>query len=145
MPVPSIDGLTLPTTVVGSYAIPSWLWAAYEKIEAGGFGEMDRCVEGVKVERLFYHICFGTLEGFSFSERSDRSLFPAILGVKADQLVFSSPTASWPRSGSGASSTAPRSWEPGSSTLSRFTSRSLKSWRGGFTSCSSTSRLSASG
>ena len=31
----------LPTTVVGSYAIPSWLWAAYEKIEAGGFGEMD--------------------------------------------------------------------------------------------------------
>jgi len=28
----------LPTTVVGSYAIPAWLWAAYEKIEAGGFG-----------------------------------------------------------------------------------------------------------
>ena len=24
----------LPTTVVGSYAIPAWLWAAYEKIEA---------------------------------------------------------------------------------------------------------------
>ena len=31
----------LPTTVVGSYAIPAWLWAAYEKIEAGGFGSMD--------------------------------------------------------------------------------------------------------
>ena len=31
----------LPTTVVGSYAIPAWLWAAYEKIEAGGFGRMD--------------------------------------------------------------------------------------------------------
>ena len=31
----------LPTTVVGSYAIPAWLWAAYEKIEAGGFGVMD--------------------------------------------------------------------------------------------------------
>ena len=31
----------LPTTVVGSYAIPAWLWAAYEKIEAGGFGAMD--------------------------------------------------------------------------------------------------------
>ena len=252
MPAPPIDGLTLPTTVVGSYAIPSWLWAAYEKIEAGGFGEMDvaetendavdmairdqervgvdvisdgemrrqgfivsifryftglrpvpsrrkvgilsydahtfyepvdrigapqglgmrkelvylkevtarpfkltcpgpltlatqivkagpyrdrveiaaelaglinaelralaaegarhlqiddvyqsfsmdpkilvdlynRCVEGVKVDRLYYHICFGTLEGFSFSERSYRSIFPAILGVKADQLVF---------------------------------------------------------
>jgi hypothetical protein len=25
----------LPTTVVGSYAIPAWLWAAYEKIAAG--------------------------------------------------------------------------------------------------------------
>ncbi|PYM76165.1 MAG: hypothetical protein DME03_09715 [Candidatus Rokuibacteriota bacterium] len=31
----------LPTTVVGSYAIPAWLWAAYEKIGAGGFGAMD--------------------------------------------------------------------------------------------------------
>ena len=31
----------LPTTVVGSYAIPAWLWAAYEKIEAGSFGVMD--------------------------------------------------------------------------------------------------------
>ena len=30
----------LPTSVVGSYAIPAWLWAAYEKIEAGGFGVM---------------------------------------------------------------------------------------------------------
>lgn len=48
----------------------------------------NRCVEGVKVERLFYHICFGTLEGFSFSERSYRLLFPVILGVRADQLVF---------------------------------------------------------
>jgi len=31
----------LPTSVVGSYAIPAWLWAAWEKIEAGGFGVMD--------------------------------------------------------------------------------------------------------
>ena len=31
----------LPTTIVGSYAIPAWLWATYEKIEAGGFGRMD--------------------------------------------------------------------------------------------------------
>jgi 5-methyltetrahydropteroyltriglutamate--homocysteine methyltransferase len=31
----------LPTTVVGSYAIPAWLWAAYDKIHAGGFGAMD--------------------------------------------------------------------------------------------------------
>ena len=31
----------LPTSVVGSYAIPAWLWAAWEKIEAGGFGAMD--------------------------------------------------------------------------------------------------------
>ncbi|HZP43350.1 MAG TPA: methionine synthase, partial [Candidatus Binatia bacterium] len=31
----------LPTTVVGSYAIPAWLWAAHDKIAAGGFGEMD--------------------------------------------------------------------------------------------------------
>ena len=31
----------LPTSVVGSYAIPAWLWAAFAKIEAGGFGAMD--------------------------------------------------------------------------------------------------------
>lgn len=48
----------------------------------------NRSVEGVRVERLFYHICFGTLEGFSFSERSYRPLFPAIHDVRADQLVF---------------------------------------------------------
>ena len=48
----------------------------------------NRCVEGVRVERLFFHICFGTLEGFSFSERSYRPLFPAINDVGADQLVF---------------------------------------------------------
>src|SRR2546426_8258296 len=39
MTTPSLP--ILPTTVVGSYAIPAWLWAAYEKIEAGGFGAMD--------------------------------------------------------------------------------------------------------
>ena len=48
----------------------------------------NRCVEGVAVDRLFFHICFGTLEGFSFSERSYRPLFPAINDVRADQLVF---------------------------------------------------------
>src|SRR5262249_36630341 len=31
----------LPTSVVGSYSIPAWLWAAWEKIEAGGFGVLD--------------------------------------------------------------------------------------------------------
>ena len=31
----------LPTSVVGSYAIPAWLWAAWEKIGTGGFGAMD--------------------------------------------------------------------------------------------------------
>lgn len=48
----------------------------------------NQCVEGVKVDKLFYHICFGTLEGFSISERSYRPLFPTLLEVKADQLVF---------------------------------------------------------
>jgi 5-methyltetrahydropteroyltriglutamate--homocysteine methyltransferase len=48
----------------------------------------DRCFEGVGVERRFHHVCFGTLEGFSFSERSYRSLFPAIMAGSADQLVF---------------------------------------------------------
>lgn len=48
----------------------------------------NQCVEGVKVDRLFWHICFGTLEGFSFGERSYRPLFPAIADVRADQLVL---------------------------------------------------------
>ena len=48
----------------------------------------NRCVEGVRVDRLFHHICFGTLEGFSISERSYRPLFPAIHDVRADQLVL---------------------------------------------------------
>jgi len=48
----------------------------------------NRCVEGVAVERLYYHVCFGTLEGFSFSERTYRPLFPTITEVRADQLLF---------------------------------------------------------
>jgi len=48
----------------------------------------DRCFEGVAVDRRFWHICFGTLEGFGFGERSYRPLFPAICDSSADQLVF---------------------------------------------------------
>ncbi len=31
----------LPTTVIGSYALPSWLWLAREAIAAGRLGERD--------------------------------------------------------------------------------------------------------
>ncbi len=48
----------------------------------------DRCLEGVAAERRFWHICFGTLEGFGFGERTYRPLFPTIAGATADQLVF---------------------------------------------------------
>src|SRR5262245_32653726 len=48
----------------------------------------DRCFGGVAVERRFWHICFGTLEGFGFGERTYRPLFPAISSATADQLVF---------------------------------------------------------
>ena len=48
----------------------------------------DRCFEGVAVERRFWHICFGTLDGFGFGERSYRPLFPTISSASADQLVF---------------------------------------------------------
>ena len=37
MPIPSL----LPTTVVGSYALPPWLYAAKELIQAGRFGKRD--------------------------------------------------------------------------------------------------------
>jgi len=48
----------------------------------------DRCFEGVGVDRRFWHICFGTLEGFGFGERTYRPLFPTIASAAADQLVF---------------------------------------------------------
>lgn len=48
----------------------------------------DRCFDGVAVRRRFWHICFGTLDGFGFGERSYRPLFPAISSASADQLVF---------------------------------------------------------
>ena len=48
----------------------------------------DRCFEGVAAERRFWHICFGTLEGFGFGERTYRPLFPTIANAAADQLVF---------------------------------------------------------
>ena len=48
----------------------------------------DRCFEGVAVTRRFWHICFGTLEGFGFGERTYRPLFPMISSASADQLVF---------------------------------------------------------
>ena len=31
----------LPTTVVGSYATPGWLWTAFAEIERGGYGSTD--------------------------------------------------------------------------------------------------------
>jgi 5-methyltetrahydropteroyltriglutamate--homocysteine methyltransferase len=31
----------LPTTVIGSYATPSWLWTAMEEIKKGAYGETD--------------------------------------------------------------------------------------------------------
>lgn len=31
----------LPTTVIGSYATPSWLWTAMEEIKSGRYGETD--------------------------------------------------------------------------------------------------------
>lgn len=34
-------GKLLPTTVVGSYAFPSWLWSARKDIEAGNYGPLD--------------------------------------------------------------------------------------------------------
>ena len=48
----------------------------------------DRCFDGVAVDRRFWHICFGTLEGFGFGERTYRPLFPTMTGVSADQLVL---------------------------------------------------------
>jgi hypothetical protein len=48
----------------------------------------DRCFDGVAVERRFWHICFGTLEGFGYGERAYRPLFPTISSASADQLVF---------------------------------------------------------
>jgi 5-methyltetrahydropteroyltriglutamate--homocysteine methyltransferase len=48
----------------------------------------DRCFEGVAAKRRFWHICFGTLDGFGFGERTYRPLFPTIAGATADQLVF---------------------------------------------------------
>lgn len=38
--MPAIDKL-LPTSVIGSYATPSWLWTALEEIKAGRYGETD--------------------------------------------------------------------------------------------------------
>jgi 5-methyltetrahydropteroyltriglutamate--homocysteine methyltransferase len=38
--MPAINKL-LPTSVIGSYATPSWLWTALEEIKAGRYGETD--------------------------------------------------------------------------------------------------------
>ena len=35
--MPAIDKL-LPTSVIGSYATPGWLWTALEEIKAGRYG-----------------------------------------------------------------------------------------------------------
>ena len=39
--MPAIDKL-LPTSVIGSYATPSWLWTALDEIKAGNYGVTDR-------------------------------------------------------------------------------------------------------
>ncbi len=38
--MPAIDKL-LPTSVIGSYATPSWLWTAFSEIENGRYGRTD--------------------------------------------------------------------------------------------------------
>jgi 5-methyltetrahydropteroyltriglutamate--homocysteine methyltransferase len=38
--MPAINKL-LPTSVIGSYATPSWLWTALDEIKAGRYGETD--------------------------------------------------------------------------------------------------------
>ena len=38
--MPAIDKL-LPTSVIGSYATPSWLWTALDAIKEGSYGETD--------------------------------------------------------------------------------------------------------
>lgn len=38
--MPAIDKL-LPTSVIGSYATPGWLWTALDEIKAGRYGETD--------------------------------------------------------------------------------------------------------
>ncbi len=48
----------------------------------------NRAVEGVRA-KLALHVCFGNLNGRPFSAvRSYRHLFPALHGVRADQLVL---------------------------------------------------------
>ena len=36
-----MSDLLLPTTVVGSYATPSWLWTALDEIDKGNYGQTD--------------------------------------------------------------------------------------------------------
>ena len=38
--MPAIDKL-LPTSVIGSYATPGWLWTALDEIKAGRYGSTD--------------------------------------------------------------------------------------------------------
>ena len=38
--MPAIDKL-LPTSVIGSYATPSWLWTALDEMKAGRYGPTD--------------------------------------------------------------------------------------------------------
>ncbi len=39
--IPGIGLPLLPTTVIGSYAYPSWLWTALEEMRQGKYGETD--------------------------------------------------------------------------------------------------------
>ena len=39
--MPAIAKL-LPTSVIGSYATPGWIWTALEEIKAGRYGQTDQ-------------------------------------------------------------------------------------------------------
>ena len=51
------------------------------------FDYYNRCVDGVNAKRGL-HVCFGTLEGFSFSSRTYAPLFPAMNDCAADNIAF---------------------------------------------------------
>lgn len=48
----------------------------------------NRCVEGIDGPHLTFHVCFGTLGRFSFSERLYRPLMPHFRSARADQLAL---------------------------------------------------------
>jgi methionine synthase II (cobalamin-independent) len=87
--IPGIGLPLLPTTVIGSYAYPSWLWTALEEMRQGKYGETDIAETlGDAVRMAILDQEEAGIDIINGRKRSYQWMLPQILDARAHQFVL---------------------------------------------------------